>query len=216
MRLVAHRGGRGFGKDNTLEAIEEAVRAGVRMIETDVRMTADGELVLCHDPTVWGRAVSRMTAAELARHAPERPLLRDVLESLAGWVAFDIEVKDASMSVLVELLTAYRIEDDTLVTSFGARFLDGLKEMFPRVRTGYVYRMPFPQEKKLETAMDIGAEVILPYFNGIDEELVSNAHEFGLEVYAWTVNDDADFEKLRGWGIDGIITDRFVELRALL
>jgi glycerophosphoryl diester phosphodiesterase len=214
--LIAHRGGRGFGTDNTLQAMEEAVRAGVRMIETDVRMTADGELVLCHDPTIWGRAVSRMTAEELARHAPDRPLLRDVLERLAGWVVFDIEVKDASMSALMELLVAYGIEDDTLVTSFGVKFLDGLKEMFPRARTGFIYRLPYALERKLETAMDIGAEAILPYYNSISEELIADAHEFGLEVIAWTVNDRADFEKLLGWGIDGIITDRYMDLRALL
>lgn len=215
MRLIAHRGGRGFGTDNTLDAMEAAVRAGVKMIETDVRMTADGELVICHDATVWGRMVSHMTFGELRKHAPERPLLREVLESLAGWVAFDIEVKDASMKALEELLDMHSLESDSLVTSFNARFLDGFKALFPRARTGHIYRLPTGQDRKLESALNIGAEVIAPHFNSISEELVRNAHERGIEVYAWTVNDEGDFLKLHGWGVDGVITDRYLELARL-
>lgn len=216
LKLIAHRGGRGFGKDNTLEAMESAARSGVRMIEADVRITADGELVVYHDAMVWGRMVSRLTAEELRRFSPESPLLREVLESLAGWVSFNIEVKDASINALQELLDAYSLEGDTLVTSFSAKFLDGFKSMFPGTRTGYIYRMPYGQDRRLENAMDLGAEVILPYYNSVSRELVADAHDYGLEVYAWTVNDESDFLKLLEWGVDGVITDRYFELQSVL
>jgi glycerophosphoryl diester phosphodiesterase len=215
LKLIAHRGGRGFGTDNTLEAMEEAARNGIRMIETDVRMTADGELIICHDATVWGHVVRRTNLDELRKHAPERPLLSEVLERLAGWVTFNIEVKDASMRALEEMLDTYSLKSDTLISSFHTRFLDGLKALFPKIRTGYIYRMPYGQEKKLESAMDIGAEVILPHFNSISEQLVKDAHDYGLEVYAWTVNEDKDLKKLQEWGIDGVITDRYLEIKRL-
>jgi glycerophosphoryl diester phosphodiesterase len=216
LKLIAHRGGRGFGTDNTLEAMEAAVRAGVRAIETDVRMTADGELVICHDATISGRLVARMTLEELKRVDSERPLLREVLESLSGWVTFNIEVKDASMETLAAMLATYNISGDTLVTSFSAEFLGGFKALHGGVRTGRLYRMPYGQERKLEDAVEIGAEVILPYFGGITEETVGDAHGFGLEVYAWTVNDEKEFKKLRGWGVDGVITDLYLEMKRLL
>ncbi|MBU4179819.1 MAG: glycerophosphodiester phosphodiesterase, partial [Actinobacteria bacterium] len=95
MKLIAHRGGRGFGDDNTLEAMEKAVGSGVRMIETDVRVSADGQLVICHGATVSGHIVSRITYDELKRSEPERPLLVEILNRLANSVAFNLEIKDA-------------------------------------------------------------------------------------------------------------------------
>jgi len=216
LKLIAHRGGRGFGTDNTLEAMEAAVRAGVRMIETDVRMTADNELIICHDATVWGRSVGRTSFDDLKKIAPERPLLAEVLERLAGWVTFNIEVKDASMKALATMFAAYSIEGDTLVSSFSAEFLKGFKTSFPSVRTGHIYSLPYGHDKRLENAVEIGVEVVLPYFNSISEELITDAHGFGLEVYAWTVNEEKDFRKLQQWGVDGVITDRYLELQALL
>jgi glycerophosphoryl diester phosphodiesterase len=59
-------------------------------------------------------------------------------------------------------------------------------------------------------------EVVLPYFNSISKELVTDAHGYGLEVYAWTVNDEKDLSKLQQWGVDGVITDRYLDLGDLL
>lgn len=212
MELIAHRGGRGFGTDNTLEAMREAVRAGVRAIEIDVRKTQDDRLVLCHDATIWGRIVSRTTYEELKKHAPDRPLLSDVLDSLAGWVRLDLDVKDSDERSVGEMLRDYNVERDTIVTSFHRLFLDNLKNNYPEIRTGFLYRMPYGQEKKLLGAVACGADTILPHFHSIDEDLVESAHGIGLKVYAWTVNSVEDFQRLRDWGVDGVVTDRYLEL----
>ena len=213
MKLIAHRGGRGFGTDNTLEAMEKAAGSGVRMIETDVRSTQDGELVICHDGTIWGRVVSRTTYDELRKLDPDRPLLSEVLEKLAGWVTFNIEVKEAPAREVGQMLETYNIEHETLVTSFNRAFLKELREIFPKVRSGYLYRMSYRYEKELQSALDIGVEMVLPHFNSIDEELVQQAHDLGLEVYAWTVNNEHDLVRLTDWGVDGVVTDRYLEFK---
>lgn len=46
------------------------------------------------------------------------------------------------------------------------------------------------------------------YFNDLTPVLVQEAQALGLKVLAWTVNDPAAMEKLLGYGIDGLITDR--------
>lgn len=216
MKLIAHRGGRGFGNDNTLEAMEKAAGSGVRMIEVDIRACADGQLVACHDASIWGHIVNRMTYDELKSHAPERPLLADILESLAGWVAFNLEIKDAPVSAVGEIIESYGIESETLVTTFDELYLGELKKEFPGVRTGFLYRMPYGRDKKMDTASAIGAEVLLPFFHSIDPELVYLAHGKGLDVYAWTVDSEEDLEKLYGWGVDAVITDRFGDLKRAL
>ena len=216
VKLIAHRGGRGFGTDNSLEAMERAAASGVRMIEVDVRVTRDNQLVVCHDQNIWGHSVRGNTYEELLKLAPERPLLREVLEKLAGWVAFDIEVKDAPPRAVGEMLEDHRIEMDTLVTSFHRGFLREFTTMFPGVRAGLLYRMPYGRDRKIAAALDLKAEVILPYYHSIDRETVEEAHRQGLAVYAWTVNNTDDVQRLYGWGVDGLITDRYLEVRSFL
>jgi glycerophosphoryl diester phosphodiesterase len=216
MKLIAHRGGRGFGTDNTLEAMTAAVRAGVRAIEIDVRSTADGRLLVCHDSTIWGRSVRRGTYDELVRLSPDRPLLQDVLEALAGWVWFNFEIKEANPGDVAEALSLYDILTDSLVTSFNLEIIERLKGDFPAATTGYLYRTPYGRERKLDRAVEAGASVLAPYFNSMDHGLIREAHGCGLEVCAWTVNDDEDFRKLHDWGADTVITDRYLEMSALL
>ncbi|MCA9530656.1 MAG: glycerophosphodiester phosphodiesterase [Myxococcales bacterium] len=69
---IAHRGAAGSHPENTIEAFREALALGFRHIETDLRLTRDGELVCFHDPTIErttdGRGeVSGYTLAELRR-----------------------------------------------------------------------------------------------------------------------------------------------------
>ena len=214
VKLIAHRGGRGFGTDNTIEAMRAAVRAGVRAIETDVRETVDGRLALCHDAIVRGRAVGRLTYEELISHEPARPLLEDLLEELAGWCAFNLEVKGAREESVSEMFDIYRLEADTLVTSFDRDFLERFKRLRPGAMTGYLYRMPYGKERKLSSASEIGADVILPHFHGVDEELVERARGLGLKVYTWTVNDLDDLDRLASLKVDGVITDRYLAFKA--
>jgi glycerophosphoryl diester phosphodiesterase len=216
VRLIAHRGGRGFGTDNTLDAMENAVRAGVRWIETDVRTTADGQLMICHDSMIWGRSVARATYSELKKHAPERPLLSEVLEELAGWVSFNIEIKEADAARVARMLDEYDVALDTVVTSFDWHIIDGYKSADPSAVTGHLYRITYNHEKKIRRCLEVGASMIAPYFNSVSRDLISDAHDAGLEVCAWTVNDDHDFRKFHGWGVDAIITDRYADMRTLL
>lgn len=196
--------------------MEKAVRAGVRAIETDVRATADGQLLICHDATIWGRVVRRATFDELRRCSPERPLLSEVLERLAGWVTFDIEIKEAPAREVGEMLELYGIAHDVTVTSFDRDEIVAYKTYFPGAATGFLYRMPYGREKKIELALEAGAGILAPHFNSIDHSLVREAHGEGLEVYAWTVNDEHDFRKLHSWGVDGVITDHYLRMCELL
>lgn len=216
LKLIAHRGGRGFGPDNTLEAMEKAVGSGVRMIETDVHVSADGQLVICHDATVSGHSVSRTTYEELKRNTPEMPLLVEVLNRLASSVAFNLEIKDAPVRAVGEIIETYGIESETLVTSFDDSFLCEFRKEFPGVRIGYLYRMSYSQDGKMDSASATGAEVLLPFFHSVDPELVYLAHGKGLDIYAWTVNSGEDLERLYEWGVDAVITDRFGDLKRAL
>lgn len=70
MLAYAHRGGAREAPSNTIHAMRRALAAGVAALETDVHQTADGHLVICHDPTVdrttnGSGAISALTLAEI-------------------------------------------------------------------------------------------------------------------------------------------------------
>lgn len=106
--IVAHRGGAGHGVENTLSCIERGVASGADIIEVDVRMTADGHVVVCHDRdikrTTCGKGrIDRLSLADVRSFCvvdseglctgETIPTLREVLGLVAGRCAVLIEVK---------------------------------------------------------------------------------------------------------------------------
>src|SRR5690625_680330 len=90
---VAHRGEPRGHRENTLPAIRAAAAHAPDLVEIDLRLTADGEAVLLHDPTLrrlWGdrRAIEDVPAAELGKIARREgvwaiPTLHEALDLAA-------------------------------------------------------------------------------------------------------------------------------------
>lgn len=159
--VIAHRGGAGLWPENTLHAFERAVALGVDVLETDVRATADGELVVFHDEGVErttdgaGR-VGSLTLAELkrldaayrwspdgGRTFPLRgsgvtvPTLREVFAALPH-MRFNIEPKQAVPAIaapLCRLIREHGMTERVLVASFSATTLGEFRRECPEVAT---------------------------------------------------------------------------------
>ena len=159
--VIAHRGGAGLWPENTLHAFERAAALGVDVIETDVRLTKDGALVLVHDETV-GRTtdgagrVSDLTLAELKRldagHRftpdggqtfPHRgrgmriPTLEEAF-ALPGLPRFNVEPKDDSaalVSALCRALRGHAMAERVVVASFRQGTLEQFRRECPEVAT---------------------------------------------------------------------------------
>ena len=92
--MYAHRGDRSRAADNTLEAFELAVDAGADGIEMDVQATADGELIIAHDPRHGTLPpFCELSFAELRDAAPEVPTLEETLLAVPRHIFLNIEVK---------------------------------------------------------------------------------------------------------------------------
>ncbi len=209
LHIVSHRGGGGFGPENTLESLRGAIAAGASMVETDVRATADGELVIHHDPTVNSKRIADTELHELRTLHPEIPLLREYLELARGRCLLDLEAKSLDIHVLAHAVREFSYPDQVIVTSFNRSLLVALKEEYPEFTVGWVIRLRHEREEAVALATATHMRLLLPRQGLVDEEFVASAHAAGLLVYTWTVNHVPTLRHLVGKGIDGVITDKY-------
>ncbi len=215
-RLISHRGGRGFGPENSLQALQAALESGVEMVETDVRMTADGVPVIHHGPFLGMRLISRISIAELRETDSLVPTLREYLEVAAGRIALNLEVKRCDPYVLADLLREFDLPEPPLVSSFDDAFLSEFRRTGYPACLGLLDQYDPVRDRLFRKARECGASVILPLYLGVDRELVAAARKEGLRVITWTVNSPSALRTLIDWGVEGVITDDYPRLRSFL
>ncbi len=243
---IAHRGSRLLWPENTLEAFQGAVDLGFRHLETDLHITSDGVLVCVHDHTVdrtteASGPVDSFSLGEIKeldagyRHAGTdgfifrgRGLKVPTLEELATsfpYVSLVLDLKtDGLVEPLADLAARLGIGDRLIVGSFD----DGRLEEFRRATAGKVATSTGPALSRLwvlasRVGRGAGGEAqalqVPTQIRGVrvvDEGLVAAAHDAGMQVHVWTVNDRDEMIRLLDLGVDGLITDRPDVLKQLL
>jgi len=216
--VLGHRGTIGLGvRENTLGAYQRAISDGADGFELDVRRSADGELVVLHDPVAPdGQEVRRCRAALLPSWLPR---LEEVLDSFPG-VLVDIEVKDlpgergssrrfaeATAAAVADLLKR-RDTSSLIVTSFSARILRVLREQGPKELTlGLLLGGLVPGTWFVGVARRLGCELVLPRGAAVTASLVRRAEEAGLGIVAWSADGAQAARSLSATGVAGLIVD---------
>ncbi|WP_347355030.1 glycerophosphodiester phosphodiesterase family protein [Intrasporangium sp.] len=265
--VEGHRGARGLAPENTLAGVRACIESGASAVEIDVRLTADGHIVLWHDP-VLRPGTCRCTAGDLAGARidaltleqlrtvdigstghPRFPgqrldptarfvTLHEVLTvgvALAPQIWWTIEVKVdpghpaslATRPALVEGVLAEIHEHGIAKRCFVHSFDWGVLELASRldplplrsalVEVGKTYAPGTPwlgsvrweqhREDLPGAVAELGACVVGPEYVDVDARLVRRAHDLGIAVLTWTVNEPADLLRMRDLGVDGIVTD---------
>jgi glycerophosphoryl diester phosphodiesterase len=214
----AHRGSAGAGrKENTLRAFEEAVRLGADGIELDARLTADGAVVVHHDPEVDRLgAIRRLGSSDLPGFIP---FLEEALR-VAGSLLVNVELKDLPgepgwdpaetlARAVSEMLGQRRgfAKAKVLVSSFSLEALKAVTSVDPGIRTGWLLVPGADTVRALAIARDLGRSAVHPHRSGVNTDLVTEAHRLELAVNTWTVNDADQVVELARQGVDALITD---------
>ena len=232
--ILAHRGGADEHPENSIEAFEAMVAKGFTYIETDTHATADGKLVIIHDPdldrtTNGSGPISEKTWDEvkaLRDRSGRRPmLLAEALERFPT-VDFNVDIKaDSAVEPIITLMTGADYSDRVLLASFSERRLRRIRRAVPDVVTSLgteaviaaiaaARLRPFrrPLLSVLPGPADGAVCAQLPQrYRGlrvVDERLIALLHEAGLVVHVWTVNEAMDMARLIEMGVDGLVTDR--------
>lgn len=216
MIVTGHRGAMGAEPENTLRSFRRAVQEGCDEIELDLRVTADGRLVVLHDATVdrttnGSGAVADLTLDEVraldAGLGEQVPTWAEVVAAVD--VRFQAEVKaEAAVPLLAESLRADPdLARRTLVTSSHAEVLLAVRRELPDAETGLILgRTPaFAEIVTRTTAADAGTA--LCGIAGLTAEGVADLHERGFDVTAWPVPDEHVLATAVDLAVDGITTD---------
>ena len=208
-RTLAHRGASGHAPENTLDAFRAAAALGADGVELDIHATADGRLVVHHDPVIPGlgpiAALQWGTVTQVPRPgARPVPLLEDALAALGGlevWVEVKALPPEADGHLLAVLAAAPN-PDRCAVHGFDHRLVARLGRQRPGLRRG-VLSASYPLDP-IGPVQAAGARALWQEWHLIDADLVHRAHEAGIEIIAWTVNDRGVAEALAALGVDAL------------
>ena len=185
---------------------------GANGVELDVRLSADGMLVVHHDPDLAdGRDIATTPARSLPPHVP---FLEPVLD-VCGEMIINIEIKNSrhdpghdpsmrSSELVTDLVRARGISDRVIVSSFSLSTIDRVAELSPGLATAFLTERGVDA---IDLAVDHGHRIVHPYVDAVDLAYMEAARAADVEVNVWTVDDPDRIRELPALGVDGICTN---------
>jgi glycerophosphoryl diester phosphodiesterase len=229
-RFAAHRGAGKCAPENTLAAMRHGFGLGYRMVEFDVKLSADGVAFLLHDDTLdrttsgSGRADS-LGWGELARldagawHSPQyagEPL--PTLAAIARWaiahgVACNVEIKptpgrerETGAAVALDARGLWQGAPlQPILSSFSTEALEAARDAAPELARAHLFdELPGDWPRRLDALDCIALDSC---YRALSGDIVARAHRDGRAVMTYTPNDPAIVARLIEWGVDCVITD---------
>lgn len=239
LTVVAHRGDSFHLPENTIPAFTSAVEKKADLVELDAQVTKDGKLVVYHDgeldkktdaPTIFGATglhIHDLTWEQIQQldHGAWKgeqfkgtriSTLKDALVAIqsAGGVTL-LERKTGPALEYAKLLEELGYVDDLIVQAFDWEFLAALRTWNPAIRLGALGGKEVTRQK-LEDIARLEIPLVVWHSEELNEKTVPLFKEFGFELWCYTVDEPAEWERLSNLGVDGIITDKPAELRGWL
>jgi glycerophosphoryl diester phosphodiesterase len=239
--IVAHRGVSHKAPENTMQAFERAVELGADAVELDVRLTRDQAPAVFHyfyldEITDLTGPIFNYTFEQIrkARVGPQanpqgEPFhvasLHEVLETLAGRVGLEIEIKGPepeAPQVIGKLLRQYRsLWDSMEVTSYEPLLLRAIREQCPGLVVDLLYPRSEPWMKldvvaytAIHRARLAGARAVHLHPTQLSPQVVKEIRSAGKEVHAWDVNDERGLDLVHELGLPRVCTDRLEQALA--
>lgn len=232
-KITSHRGNSVQAPENTLLAFEYAIRDMSDYIELDVQETADGELVVIHDPSLKrttgiNKKVREVTLAYIKTldagsffgeefKDEQVPTLAEVFELVDGQVRLNIEIKPTDENIeriakkVVDLIEEYDIANSSIITSMKYDVLKAVKLYNEEIKTGYIISVAYGNFYNMAYV-----DAFSMNYAFVNKNTVDAVHARGKEVMVWTVNSEDKIENLTALGVDNIITDDPVMAREVI
>lgn len=228
IRNIAHRGFSTKYPENTMLAFQKALEAGCNGIENDVHLTRDGQLVVIHDEdiarTTNGKgAVKDFTFEEIRKFDASAgfagmygfnpiPTLQEYFELVKDRDVFtNLELKNSNYDypgleqAVIDLVREYGLEEQVVLSSFNHHSILRCKRIAPEIPCGFLY-MSWMIDGGNYAKMH-GVEFLNPKFVGINEVTVEEINRAGVDIIAWTIDDEQEARRMLNLGIKYIISN---------
>jgi glycerophosphoryl diester phosphodiesterase len=228
--IIAHRGASQSAPENTVAAFAKAVEQAADAIELDAMLTRDQEVVVIHDSSVdrttngTGR-VADLSLADIqqldagsffdsAFSAERIPTLADILQTFAGTIPINIELKNYSSpwddlpKVAARQIQICDCVDQIMFSSFNPIALLRARKQLPEVPIGLLAAKGTLNTLIMRLLQRvIPHEAIHPHYRDVNQKIITRAHANNRRVNTYTVNNKDTMLQLFDWNIDSIFTD---------
>lgn len=228
--ILAHRGDLAHAPENTLPSFSQAIQKGADGVELDAKLTADGRVIVIHDPTVDRTTNGTGKVASLTLEAIRSldagswfdskfagvkvPLLEEVFETVGRDRLINIELtnyntpRDGLTRRVCELIQRHNNQNQIIFSSFYSSNLKVAARMLPEIPRGL---LAMPGVLGL-WARSFGFmfgdyQALHPHISSASREQIQRAHRIRRRVHVWTANAPEDVIRFKEWGVDGIFTD---------
>jgi glycerophosphoryl diester phosphodiesterase len=204
MKYIAHRGYSIESRDNSLQAIKDAIWRKYYGVEIDIQLCKTGEIVLFHDIYVNDSFICDLTVDELKDLGIIT--LCDVylqVPNIQNTKIF-LDIKGNNTEIVKKLEEFYRHKDHSNVyfCSFNRQLLRLLDTKFKK---GSTFETIFnPDELDMITN---GMSVVFVHWTCLCSSLVEHCKRGGVEVFTYTHKDRMEIEYMMKFDVDGIITN---------
>jgi glycerophosphoryl diester phosphodiesterase len=228
--IFAHRGACAHAPENTLAAFELALTQGADAIELDVKLSADGHVVVHHDASVdritnGHGQLRELTLAELktldagssfseAFKGERIPTLDEVFETVGKRTFINVELtnyttpRDELVETVCMLVKKHKLQKRILFSSFLALNLSKARSYLRDVPLGLLAFPGLLGTWARSFGFAFGKyDALHPALKDMTQQQAARVHRLNRRVHVWTVNDELDMRRLFDWGVDGIFTD---------
>lgn len=231
VKITAHRGNSKRAPENSISSVKKAIEVKADYAEIDVRETKDGKIIVFHDSNLKrmgkvNKNIREMNYKDIKNidigmyfdkkfKGEKIPLLQEVIDISEDKIKLNIEIKGDKYSKdlvrkVVEIIEDNDIINNCIVTSLDYGDLKKVKEINPKIKTGYIMYLVKGDLRNLKSDFYSMEESL------VSSNLVNEIHANGKEIHVWTVNDNEKMERLINMGVDNIITDEVEMLRNTL
>jgi glycerophosphoryl diester phosphodiesterase len=198
--LLGHRGARAEKTvtENTLASFDLALALGCDGFEFDVRLSADGDAVICHDATIRDLRIAESSTQQLALPSP-----REVLVRYQSTAFLDIELKVPGLETITADLLRKLAPRRYVISSFLPEVLKVIRDLDVTIPLGLICET----RAELNGWPQLPVEYVIPHHKLVGKRLIDEIKAAGKKIFVWTVNTTVDMKRFSKWGVDGIISD---------
>ena len=227
MKKLAHRGYSALYPENTMLAFKKAIERGFDGIETDVHLTKDQYLVLCHDEKIDRTSngtgyIKDMTLDELRSYEfnygkdthEKIPLLKDLLLLIKD-IILNIELKtdrihyEGIEKKVYDLVEEVGVKDQIVYSSFYLPSLLTMREIDEKVYIGYLFEEDFDKKQKEVKEYDI--KHVHPRYDMIDKDIMKEYEKQGIDAAVWTIPNEDVYLKMKELGVNIVISNEYLD-----